>query len=152
MLVCDLCGGKLVAQAGGRIFCSECGMEYSKQRIKEMTGADVQPAAAQGTRSSSTQSDAPSVTMAEISIERSRDGGCMFVPLNVSVDGVPMLKLKHGEKMSLRLMEGAHTLEFSNVYYSASLPLTIEHAATGYALRCEVGLTGKIKFDPAVRI
>ena len=35
-LVCDICGGKLIAQSGGVFVCDSCGMEYSKDRIKEM--------------------------------------------------------------------------------------------------------------------
>ena len=35
-LVCDICGGKLVMGAGGVATCESCGMEYSKDRVKEM--------------------------------------------------------------------------------------------------------------------
>ncbi len=34
-LVCDICGGKLVMQSGGVAKCDSCGMEYTKERIKE---------------------------------------------------------------------------------------------------------------------
>ena len=34
-LVCDICGGKLIAQSGGVFVCDSCGMEYTKERIKE---------------------------------------------------------------------------------------------------------------------
>ena len=35
-LVCDICGGKLVAKAGGLFECEYCGMQYDKTRIQEM--------------------------------------------------------------------------------------------------------------------
>jgi len=34
-LICDICGGKLVMQSGGLPKCDSCGMEYSKERIRE---------------------------------------------------------------------------------------------------------------------
>jgi hypothetical protein len=39
-LVCDLCGGKLVMQAGGVAQCDTCGMEYTKESILEKLGKD----------------------------------------------------------------------------------------------------------------
>ena len=35
-LVCDICGGKLMAKAGGLFECEYCGMQYDKTRIQEM--------------------------------------------------------------------------------------------------------------------
>ena len=35
MLKCDICGGKLVMQAGGVSKCDSCGMEYSQERMRE---------------------------------------------------------------------------------------------------------------------
>lgn len=35
-LICEICGGKLVANIGGVFICDNCGMEYSKDRLKEM--------------------------------------------------------------------------------------------------------------------
>lgn len=44
--VCDICGGKLTMQSGGVGVCSQCGMEYSNERLREMAGAiPVQPEA-----------------------------------------------------------------------------------------------------------
>ncbi len=41
-LVCDVCGGKLVMQAGGVIICDYCGMQYSteslRQKVTEIKG------------------------------------------------------------------------------------------------------------------
>ena len=37
--VCDICGGKLTMQSGGIGVCSQCGMEYSNERLREMAGA-----------------------------------------------------------------------------------------------------------------
>ena len=37
--VCDICGGKLIMQSGGIGVCSQCGMEYSNERLREMAGA-----------------------------------------------------------------------------------------------------------------
>lgn len=37
--VCDICGGKLTMQSGGVGVCSQCGMEYSNERLREMAGA-----------------------------------------------------------------------------------------------------------------
>ena len=34
-LVCDICGGKLVMGTGGIAVCDSCGMEYSKEHVKE---------------------------------------------------------------------------------------------------------------------
>lgn len=34
-LVCDICGGKLIIGTGGVAVCDSCGMEYSKDAIKE---------------------------------------------------------------------------------------------------------------------
>lgn len=34
-LVCDVCGGKLVMQAGGIAKCDYCGLEYSVESLKE---------------------------------------------------------------------------------------------------------------------
>ena len=34
-MVCDICGGKLVMNAGGIAVCDSCGMEYSKERVRE---------------------------------------------------------------------------------------------------------------------
>ena len=35
-LVCDICGGKLMAKSGGIFECEYCGMQYDKTRIQEM--------------------------------------------------------------------------------------------------------------------
>lgn len=35
VLVCDLCGGKIVMGSGGTGVCSNCGMEYSTERLRE---------------------------------------------------------------------------------------------------------------------
>ena len=35
-LVCEICGGKLMAKAGGLFECEYCGMQYDKTRIQEM--------------------------------------------------------------------------------------------------------------------
>lgn len=35
-LQCDICGGKLMAKAGGLFECEYCGMQYDKTRIQEM--------------------------------------------------------------------------------------------------------------------
>ena len=35
-LKCDICGGKLIMEAGGVSTCDSCGMSYSSDRIKEM--------------------------------------------------------------------------------------------------------------------
>ena len=35
VLVCDVCGGKLVMRSGGIATCESCGMEYSTDRMKE---------------------------------------------------------------------------------------------------------------------
>ena len=35
-LKCDICGGGLVAKAGGLFECEYCGMQYDKTRIQEM--------------------------------------------------------------------------------------------------------------------
>ena len=37
--VCDICSGKLVMRGGGVAVCSQCGMEYDKERLREMAGA-----------------------------------------------------------------------------------------------------------------
>ena len=36
-LICDICGGKLKVGYGGVVVCESCGMEYTKERIREMT-------------------------------------------------------------------------------------------------------------------
>ena len=35
-LQCEICGGKLMAKAGGIFECDSCGMQYDKTRIQEM--------------------------------------------------------------------------------------------------------------------
>ena len=35
-LQCEICGGKLIAKAGGIFECDSCGMQYDKSRIQEM--------------------------------------------------------------------------------------------------------------------
>ena len=35
-LQCEICGGKLMAKAGGLFECEYCGMQYDKLRIQEM--------------------------------------------------------------------------------------------------------------------
>ena len=35
-LNCEICGGTLVAQAGGMFVCNTCGVEYSKERVQEL--------------------------------------------------------------------------------------------------------------------
>lgn len=35
-LQCEICGGKLIAKAGGLFECDSCGMQYDKTRIQEM--------------------------------------------------------------------------------------------------------------------
>ena len=35
-LQCEICGGKLMAKAGGLFECEYCGMQYDKTRIQEM--------------------------------------------------------------------------------------------------------------------
>ena len=35
-LQCEICGGKLIAKAGGLFECDSCGMLYDKTRIQEM--------------------------------------------------------------------------------------------------------------------
>lgn len=35
-LVCEICGGKLMAKSGGLFECEYCGMQYDKTRIQEM--------------------------------------------------------------------------------------------------------------------
>lgn len=37
-LLCDICGEKIIVRAGGTIVCENCGMEYSKERLKEKLG------------------------------------------------------------------------------------------------------------------
>ena len=45
-LICDLCGGELLMNAGGQCAtCATCGLEYPKERLLEMLGgsASVKP-------------------------------------------------------------------------------------------------------------
>ena len=37
-LVCDICGGKLIVQEGGKqAICESCGLAYSMERLKEIS-------------------------------------------------------------------------------------------------------------------
>ena len=33
---CEICGGRLQAEAGGRILCEDCGVSYSAERLREL--------------------------------------------------------------------------------------------------------------------
>ena len=49
-LICDLCGGQLQMKPGGQsACCTNCGLEYSKERLMEMLqgGATAAPAPAE---------------------------------------------------------------------------------------------------------
>lgn len=46
-IACDLCGGPLIVNAGGKTaVCKVCGMEHSIERVREMLSAGAQPQAA----------------------------------------------------------------------------------------------------------
>ena len=36
---CEICGGRLQAEAGGRFLCEGCGMIYSAERLRELAAA-----------------------------------------------------------------------------------------------------------------
>ena len=44
---CEICGGRLEAQGGGRFVCEDCGVAYSADRLRELAKADVPDAAEQ---------------------------------------------------------------------------------------------------------
>ena len=50
-LSCEICGGKLIAKAGGVFECAGCGLQYDKERVREMAGQtrSMPPAAEQVT-------------------------------------------------------------------------------------------------------
>lgn len=37
-LLCEICGGKLIAKAGGVFECTSCGVQYERERVREMAG------------------------------------------------------------------------------------------------------------------
>ena len=37
---CEICGGRLQAEAGGRFLCEDCGLIYSAERLRELAAAD----------------------------------------------------------------------------------------------------------------
>ena len=37
---CEICGGRLQAEAGGRFLCEGCGLIYSAERLRELAAAD----------------------------------------------------------------------------------------------------------------
>ena len=37
---CEICGGRLQADAGGRFLCEDCGLIYCTERLREMAAAD----------------------------------------------------------------------------------------------------------------
>ena len=43
-LTCDLCGGKIVMQTGGKAACEQCGFEYSLESLREKMGKPQQAA------------------------------------------------------------------------------------------------------------
>ena len=43
---CEICGGRLEAEAGGSFVCRDCGVSYSAQRLRELAQADTEPAEA----------------------------------------------------------------------------------------------------------
>ena len=48
---CEICGGRLQAEAGGRFLCEDCGVSYSAERLRELAAdtaaeADVSAGAA----------------------------------------------------------------------------------------------------------
>ena len=36
---CEICGGRLEAEAGGRFVCGDCGVTYSRARLRELAAA-----------------------------------------------------------------------------------------------------------------
>lgn len=36
---CEICGGRLQAEAGGRFLCEDCGLIYSAERLRELAAA-----------------------------------------------------------------------------------------------------------------
>ena len=43
-LTCDLCGGKIIMQTGGKAACEQCGFEYSLESLREKMGKPQQAA------------------------------------------------------------------------------------------------------------
>ena len=38
---CEICGGRLEAQGGGRFVCEDCGVAYSAERLRELAKAST---------------------------------------------------------------------------------------------------------------
>ena len=44
---CEICGGRLIAASGGRFVCEDCGVAYSRDRLRELAKAAAEDAAEQ---------------------------------------------------------------------------------------------------------
>lgn len=77
-LTCDICDGKLVIGAGGVATCEECGMEHTKERLKEkLRESQGQPASTGSAPTSSSNTSnqiATWLTMAESALQAENHG------------------------------------------------------------------------------
>lgn len=71
---CEICGGRLQAEAGGRFLCEDCGVAYSAARLRELAeeaAAAADTAAAAGvTAADADNADADPLTEKDASLRR----------------------------------------------------------------------------------
>lgn len=71
---CQICGGRLQAEAGGRFLCEDCGVAYSAARLRELAeeaAAAADTAAAAGvTAADADNADADPLTEKDASLRR----------------------------------------------------------------------------------
>lgn len=77
---CEICGGRLQAEAGGRFLCEDCGVAYSAARLRELaeeaaaaadsSAAADTAAAADVTAADADNADADPLTEKEASLRR----------------------------------------------------------------------------------
>ncbi len=78
VLVCDICDGKLVIGSGGVATCEECGMEHTKERLKEKLSESKGQSVSAGTTIQQTNTAANQITtwltMAESALQAENYG------------------------------------------------------------------------------
>ncbi len=93
---CEICGGRLQAEAGGRFLCEGCGLIYSAKRLRELA------AAADGAIDETAEADAPAAAAPE-DAEAAADG----VPLTEKEQRLRQLRAEQRRLLAeIRLADG----------------------------------------------
>ncbi|MBQ6606583.1 MAG: hypothetical protein IJH56_02700 [Firmicutes bacterium] len=96
---CEICGGRLQAEAGGRFLCEGCGLIYSAERLRELTAADE---AIDEAINETAEADAPAAAAPE-DAEAAADG----VPLTEKEQRLRQLRAEQRRLLAeIRLADG----------------------------------------------